>query len=43
MTIAYRLLPGGYIDETGPHRGLPPTKEDLAWIDVNILHITINY
>ena len=27
--MAYRLLPGGYIDETGPHRGVPPTQEDF--------------
>ena len=27
--MKYRLLPGGYIDETGPHRGVPPTQEDF--------------
>lgn len=28
MIIAYRLIPGGYVDATGPHRGAPPTQED---------------
>lgn len=29
MTIHYKLLPGGYVDETGPHRGVPPGVTDL--------------
>ena len=31
MTYAYRLLTDGtgYVDETGPHRGVPPTQDDF--------------
>ena len=36
--IAYRLLPGGYVDETGPHRGAPPTEEDFRWADFLTFH-----
>ena len=28
MTVPYCLIPGGYVDATGPHRGDPPTQED---------------
>lgn len=38
MTYAYRLLPGGYVDETGVHRGVPPTPEDFARIGLLTLH-----
>ena len=38
MTYAYRLLPGGYVDETGPHRGAPPTEEDWRWLEFVMLH-----
>lgn len=38
MTYAYRLLPGGYVDETGVHRGVPPTQEDLDRIELLTLH-----
>jgi hypothetical protein len=24
----YKIMPGGYIDETGPHRGSPPSEAD---------------
>ena len=34
MIYAYRLLPGGYVDETGPHRGLPPNNEDMVRIEL---------
>ena len=26
---AYRPIPGGYVDATGPHRGCPPTQQDF--------------
>lgn len=29
--FAYRALPGGYVDATGPHRGVPPTQEEYAF------------
>jgi hypothetical protein len=32
--VNYRLIPGGYIDETGPHRGVPPTQEDFYRIAI---------
>ena len=38
MTYRYRLLPGGYIDETGPHRGAPPTEEDFKRIELMMMH-----
>jgi len=34
MTYAYRLLPCGYVDETGVHRGIPPNDEDIARIEL---------
>ena len=39
--MAYRLLPGGYIDETGPHRGVPPTQEDFDRIALMCAHRTL--
>ena len=33
---AYRPIPGGYIDETGVHRGVPPTAQDA--MQVYMLH-----
>ena len=39
--IAYRLLPGGYIDETGPHRGVPPTQLDYDRIALVYAHRTL--
>lgn len=38
MTIEYRLLPGGYVDATGPHRGVPPSQQDTAILDLLMLH-----
>lgn len=31
----YRLLPGGYMDETGPHRGVPPTDEQIEMLKLH--------
>jgi hypothetical protein len=33
---AYRPLPGGYVDNTGVHRGVPPTEQDA--MQVYMLH-----
>lgn len=41
MTYSYRLLPGGYVDETGVHRGVPPTQEDFARIALLCAHRTM--
>jgi hypothetical protein len=41
MTYRYRLLPGGYVDETGPHRGVPPTQEDYDRIMLTCAHRTL--
>ena len=41
MSYAYRLLPGGYVDETGVHRGVPPTEDDWKRIVVNTMHRTL--
>lgn len=38
MTYAYRLLPGGYVDETGVHRGVPPSEEDYRLISIHMAH-----
>ena len=38
MTIPYRLIPGGYIDETGPHRGVPPSEDDQVRISLELYH-----
>lgn len=38
MSYAYHLLPGGYVDETGVHRGVPPTQEDFDRIALNCAH-----
>lgn len=37
-TMKYRLLPGGYIDEAGPHRGLPPTADDQVRVNFELMH-----
>ena len=39
--IASRLLPGGYVDETGPRRGVPPTQEDYDRIALVYAHRTL--
>jgi hypothetical protein len=36
--MKYRLLPSGYVDETGPHRGVPPTEGDLRFITLMTMH-----
>lgn len=36
--MEYRLLPGGYIDETGPHRGVPPEEEDYVRVSLLMAH-----
>jgi hypothetical protein len=41
MTYRYRLLPGGYVDEYGVHRGVPPTQEDLNRIILTCAHRTL--
>jgi hypothetical protein len=41
MTYRYRLLPGGYVDETGVHRGVPPTQEDFDRIVLVCAHRTL--
>jgi hypothetical protein len=41
MTHRYRLLPGGYVDETGVHRGVPPTQEDFDRIALVYAHRTL--
>jgi hypothetical protein len=41
MTYRYRLLPGGYVDDTGPHRGSPPTPEDYARVALMTMHHTL--
>ena len=41
MSYAYRLLPGGYVDETGVHRGIPPTQEDFDRIALTCAHRTL--
>jgi hypothetical protein len=41
MTHRYRLLPGGYVDETGVHRGVPPTQEDFDRIALVYAHRTM--
>ena len=35
MIYAYRLIPGGYVDATGPHRGDPPTQEEYDRITLH--------
>jgi hypothetical protein len=39
--MRYRLIPGGYVDETGPHRGVPPTQEDFDRIALVYAHRTL--
>lgn len=39
--MAYKLLPGGYVDETGVHRGSPPTQEDYDRIMLTCAHRTL--
>jgi hypothetical protein len=39
--IACRLLPGGYVDETGVHRGVPPTQEDFDRMSITCAHRTL--
>ena len=41
MTYRYRLLQGGYVDETGVHRGVPPTQEDFDRIALVYAHRTL--
>ena len=41
MTHAYRLLPGGYVDEAGVHRGVPPTQADYDRIMLTCAHKTL--
>lgn len=41
MTYRYRLLPGGYVDETGVHRGVPPIEEDFNRIALVCAHRTL--
>jgi len=41
MTYRYRLLPGGYVDETGVHRGVPPTQADYDRIMLTCAHRTL--
>lgn len=41
MSYRYHLLPGGYVDETGPHRGVPPTQEDFDRIALMCAHRTL--
>lgn len=36
-----RLLSGGYVDETGVHRGVPPTAEDCARVALMTMHRTL--
>ncbi len=36
--MEYRLLPGGYIDGTGFHRGVPPTEEDYLRVSLLMAH-----
>lgn len=38
MIYAYRLLSGGYVDEYGVHRGVPPTEEDFQRVALLTLH-----
>jgi hypothetical protein len=40
MTYHYRLLPDGtgYVDETGVHRGVPPTQEDFDRVVLMTMH-----
>lgn len=40
MTYAYKMIPDGtgYVDETGPHRGQPPTEEDYKRISIVMAH-----
>jgi hypothetical protein len=40
---AYRPLPGGYVDATGPHRGAPPTQQDAMQIYMMPRHIFSPY
>jgi hypothetical protein len=40
MTYRYRLLPGGYVDETGVHRGIPPTEDDFRRVALMTMHCT---
>jgi hypothetical protein len=39
--MRYKLLPGGYVDDTGPHRGVPPTQNDFSRIALMFMHRTI--
>ena len=39
--MRYKLLPGGYVDETGPHRGAPPTQKDFSRIALMCMHSTL--
>jgi len=41
MSYHYRLLPGGYVDETGVHRGVPPTQADYDRIALTCAHRTL--
>lgn len=38
--MRYRILPSGYVDETGVHRGVPPTEDDFARFAVMFVHRT---
>ena len=40
---AYRPLPGGYVDATGPHRGVQPTQQDAMQIYMMHRHIFTPY
>ena len=39
--MRYRLLPGGYVDETGVHRGTPPTEQDFQRVALMFMHRTL--
>ncbi len=43
MTYAYRLIPGGNVDETGPHRGAPPTQAEIEMDEMLALHRKLLY
>lgn len=40
---AYRPLPGGYVDNTGVHRGVPPTQQDAMQVYMLHRHIFSPY
>lgn len=39
--MRYRILRGGYVDETGVHRGVPPTEQDFQRIALMFMHRTL--